>query len=546
MKKHSLILLFVAIASLISCSPEMKQADLILINAKVYTVDNEFSICEAFAVADEKIIKTGTTEDIQKEFSSDKIIDAMGKVVYPGFYDAHCHFYGFGTNVQSRADLTGTKSFDEVLDRLKEHNTKYQPEWLQGRGWDQNDWTVKEFPDRKKLDEIFPDKPVYLIRIDGHAALVNTKALELAGLDINSQVEGGEYVKKEARLTGLLIDNGMDIVRDLIPDPGKEEIAEALLISQDSCLKYGLTSVADAGLAKEVVETIEELQNQNKLKMRVYAMLSPNKENINHFVKKGVYTTDKLSVRSIKLYADGALGSRGAKMIEPYSDDPDNTGLILHDAEYYDSLCQLAYDNDYQVNIHAIGDAGVRMSLETFGKFLKGENDRRWRIEHAQVVHPDDFQLFKKYSIVPSVQATHATSDMYWADERLGPERIKYAYAYKYLLDQNGWLPNGTDFPIEKINPLLTYYAAVFRKDLNNWPEGGFQTENALSPEEALRSMTIWPAKAAFEENQKGSLEPGKFADFVIFEEDFLTSSPKKIAGLTPTAIYIAGEKVYQ
>ncbi|MCF8370176.1 MAG: amidohydrolase [Bacteroidales bacterium] len=545
MKRLSLISLLAIFALFNSCSPIMKKADLILINAKVYTVDSAFTMCEALAVKDGKIIKTGSTEDIQKEFTSEKIIDAGGKVVYPGFYDAHCHFYGYGTNVQSRADLRGTKSFDEVIERVVAHNQKYLPEWLQGRGWDQNDWPEKEFPDKEKLDELFPNKPVLLLRIDGHAALANSKALELAGLDITSQIEGGEYVQKDGQLTGLLIDNGIDIVRELIPEASKEEIAEALLISQDSCLKHGLTSVGDAGIDKNVVVTIEELQNQGKLKMRVYAMLSPNEENIDHFVKNGVYVTDKLSVRSIKLYADGALGSRGAKMIEPYSDDPGNTGLLLHEPAYYDSLCQLAYENGYQANIHAIGDAGVRMSLELYGKFLKGENDLRWRIEHAQVVHPDDFQLFKRYSIVPSVQATHATSDMYWAGDRLGEERVKFAYAYKLLLDQNGWLPNGTDFPIEKINPLLTYYAAVFRKDLNNWPDGGFQPENALSPEEALRSITIWPAKAAFEEQVKGSIETGKFADFVIFEKDFLTTNAKNISLKAPTSVYIAGEKVF-
>ncbi|MEA3446577.1 MAG: amidohydrolase, partial [Bacteroidota bacterium] len=495
---------------------------------------------------DGKILKTGTGIDIQKEFLSEKIINAEGKTVFPGFYDAHCHFYGFGTNVQSRANLIGTKSFDEVIDRLISHDEKYQPDWLQGRGWDQNDWPVKEFPDKKKLDELFPDKPVYLIRIDGHAALVNSKALIIAGIDINSTIKGGEYIKKNGELTGVLIDNAMDMVSEIIPAQTKEEIAEALLISQDSCLKYGLTSISDAGLNKNVVETIDSLQKTGKLKMRVYAMLSANEENINHFVKNGIYCTDKLSVRSIKLFSDGALGSRGAKMIEPYSDDQENSGFLLHEQEYYDKYCQLAYDNDYQVNIHAIGDAGVRMSLNMFGKFLKKENDRRWRIEHSQVVHADDFSLFGKYSIIPSVQATHATSDMYWAEERLGPERIKNAYAYKKLLEQNGWLPNGTDFPIEKIDPLLTYYAAVFRQDLNNWPEGGFQSENAISPKEALRSITIWPARAAFEEDVKGSLEAGKFADFIILNKDLFTATQEDVPKIIIEAVYIGGEEVME
>ena len=523
----------------------MKKADLLVINAKVYTLDEPFSTCEAFAVKDGVILETGSTSILQEKYSADTMIDATGKVVYPGFYDAHCHFYGFGTNIQSRADLIGTKSFDEVVERLVDHDKKINPDWLQGRGWDQNDWPVQEFPDNKRLNELFPDKPVFLIRIDGHAALVNNKALEMAGISTHSIVEGGEYVKKDGHLTGVLIDHAIDIVRDLIPKPSKEEIAEALLIAQDSCLQYGLTSVADAGIDKEVVETIEELHQSGKLKMRIYAMLSPTQENLDHFVKNGIHCTDKLSIRSIKLYADGALGSRGAKLLEPYSDDPENTGLLLHDQAYYDSLCQIAFNNNYQVNTHAIGDGGIRMILKTYGHFLKTENDLRWRVEHAQVVHPDDFQLFKKYSIIPSVQATHATSDMYWAKERLGKDRLKNAYAYKKLLEQNGWLPNGTDFPIEKISPLLTFYAAVFRKDTRNWPEEGFQIENALTPQEALRSITIWPARAAFEEDQKGSIEEGKVADFVIFDSDILKAKPQQVLKMKPESVYISGNCVY-
>ena len=528
-----------------SCTSTKQKADLLLVHGKVYTLDADFSICEAFAVKDGNIVATGTDSEIIGRYHADKVIDAKGKTVYPGFYDAHCHFYGYGTNVLARADLRNTSTYEEMLELLVEHNSAFDPTWVQGRGWDQNDWPGKEFPSNEKLDELFPSKPVYLIRIDGHAALVNTKALEIAGVTINTSVEGGELLLKNGRLTGVLIDNAMDLVRDMIPEPTTEDIAKAFLISQDSCLQYGLTSVADAGLEKVEVETIDQLQKDDKLKMRVYAMLSPTKENIDHFVKQGLYLTNKLSVRSVKLYADGALGSRGAKMVEPYSDDPENSGLILHAQDHYDSLCQVAYDNGYQINIHAIGDGGVRLSLETFGRFLKGQNDRRWRIEHSQVVHPDDFELFGKYSIVPSVQATHATSDMYWAGDRLGEERIKNAYAYKQLLNQLEWLPNGTDFPIEQINPLLTYYASVFRKDAKGWPENGFQMENALSPEEALRSITIWAAKAGFEENQKGSLENSKVADFVIFENDFLELPEKEILKTKPLAVYIDGVCVF-
>jgi len=273
-------------------------------------------------------------------------------------------------------------------------------------------------------------------------------------------------------------------------------------------------------------------------------MLSPSKENMDHFVKNGPYLTDQLSVRSIKLYADGALGSRGAKMLEPYTDDPGNTGLFMHEKEFYQKYCQLAFDNGYQVNTHAIGDEGNRFILETYAEYLKGKNDRRWRIEHAQIMHADDFKLFGQYSIIPSVQPTHATSDMYWAEERVGHHRIKGGYAYKQLLNENDWMPLGTDFPIESINPLYTFYAAVARKDLEGWPAEGYQMENAISREEALRGMTIWAAKAAFEENKKGSIESGKFADFVILEDDILAVDLKVIPNIVVQNCFVSGVNV--
>ncbi len=331
-----------------------------------------------------------------------------------------------------------------------------------------------------------------------------------------------------------------------IPESSIEEKTRGLVEAQENCFSVGLTSIADAGLKVDVIKLIDSLNKDGILDIRIYAMLDTDKEGWEEFMDQGIFKNDKLNVRSVKLYADGALGSRGALLLEPYSDDPGNFGLLINEPSYYRDVCNSAYKKGYQVNTHAIGDSAVRMMLRIYGDILKDTNDLRWRIEHSQVVHPDDLHLFRKYSIIPSVQATHATSDMYWADERLGQERIKWAYANKDLLEQNGWLPNGTDFPIESINPLYTFYASVFRKDLDGYPEQGFNMENALSREEALRSITIWASMNAFEELEKGSIEKGKLADFVVMDEDIMTIAESEIPLLKVNKTYLSGEKVYQ
>lgn len=541
MKKISGIFAILLILT-ISCNKK-EQVDLIVTNAKVYTVDNEFSIEESFAVKDGKFLATGSSKEITSKYNSDQISDLNGKIVYPGFIDAHCHFYGYCMSLL-QANLRGTKSFDEILEILLEHDNKYNPEWILGRGWDQNDWEVMDFPTNEKLDELFPDKPVYLKRIDGHAAIANSKALELAGINAATKIEGGKVYIQNGKPTGVLIDNAMSLVSDIVPETDKESVVKALLQGEQNCFEVGLTSLGDAGLFKNKILTIDSLQKNDLMKMRIYAMLEPNDENFNHFVKNGIYKTDYLNVRSIKLYADGALGSRGASLIEPYSDDPENSGLIIETLDFYHEMCKLAIENNYQINTHAIGDYANRLILDIYSEYLKGENDKRWRIEHAQIIHPDDLNKFGEFSIVPSIQSTHCTSDMYWADERLGDKRIKNAYIYKELLEQNGWIPNGTDFPVEKIDPRLTFYASVTRKDVDGYPENGFQTENALTREETLKSMTIWAAKAAFEENEKGSIEPGKFADFIILEDDIMEIDENEIPNVKILSTYISGKKV--
>lgn len=505
------------------------KADLIVTNAAVYTVDQEFSKAESFAVKDGKFLAVGTNAGILSKYKSEKVLDCNGNIIFPGFIDAHCHFYGYGMDLMQYAALDGLTDLESIYSKLKEHFQEHGGSWVLGHGWDQNLWPEKSFPDNKRLSEIFPDVPVYLVRVDGHAAWCNAKALELAGVKAATKVDGGEVITKDGQPSGVLIDNAMQLVFSHIPAPETELKIRALLEAQKNCFTVGLTSVTDCGLPKETILLIDSLQKKGNLLMQMNVMMDPIKENFEYFLKNGPYLTDKLQVRSIKLYADGALGSRGAYLLRDYSDQQGNRGLLVNNEAYFADICKKAYDAGFQVATHCIGDGANRFILNIYGKYLKGKNDKRWRIEHAQVVNSADFDLFGKYSIVPSVQATHATSDMLWAEERLGPERIKGAYAYKQLLAQNGWIPNGTDFPIEHISPIKTFYAAVVRKNLDGKPEGGFQMENALTREEALKSVTLWAAKAGFQESKIGSIEADKNADFVVLDNDLMTCADSAI-----------------
>jgi predicted amidohydrolase YtcJ len=406
-------------------------------------------------------------------------------------------------------------------------------------------WEVKEFPDKHLLDSLFPDRPVFLIRVDGHAAWVNSKALEIAGITKNTVVNGGKVLLTNGLPNGILIDEAMELVRKHIPKPDRETKINALIRAQTDCFAFGITSVADAGISVEEVKLIDSLQKNGALQMRIYAMLDPASEGFGDFVRNGIYITDRLTVRAIKLYADGALGSRGACLLEEYTDDPGNNGMMVTSPDSILKYAEIAKKYGWQLCIHAIGDSANRVVLQIYSEVLGGPNDFRWRIEHAQVIHPDDMRKFGEFNIIPSVQPTHATSDMYWAEARLGSERIKNAYAYKSLLRQNGWLCSGTDFPVEQINPFLTFYAAVSRKDTQGFPENGFQADNALSRKETLLSMTFWAAKAGFEDEKKGSIEPGKYADFVILDLDLMKLDPHWLPEVEVFATYIDGKCVY-
>jgi len=522
-----------------------KQVDLILKNAKIYTVDSNFTIAQAFAVTDGKIVEVGTTEAILAAYEAKEIIDAENKTVFPGLIDAHAHFLRYGQGLQN-ADLVGTQSWAEILTKLKAFADENKEGWIIGRGWDQNDWAVKDFPDKTELDKLFPTRPVILIRVDGHAAVVNQVALDLAKITAGQKLVGGDIVVKEGKLTGILVDNAVDLVNAIIPALKNEQNKEALLDAAKNCFAVGLTTVDDCGIDYTDVKLIDSLQKTGDLKMRLYVMLSDAKKNYDFLIKNGKIKTDFLNVRSFKVYGDGALGSRGASLLSPYHDAPKNSGFLLSDPDHFKEVAQEIYKNDFQMCTHAIGDSANRTILKIYADVLKGKNDKRWRIEHAQVVHPDDFKLFGENSIVPSVQPTHATSDMYWAGDRLGAGRIKSAYAFQDLLKQNNWIPLGTDFPVEDINPFYTFYAAVVRKDLKAFPKGGFQKENALTREQALRGMTIWAAKSNFEETEKGSIEKGKFADFIILDQDLMTINELDLPKTKVIKTYIGGINVYK
>lgn len=522
-----------------------QRADLIVHHAKIYTVDDKFSVAEAMAVRDGKIIAIGKNDDILKLYESDSVKDAGGKAVFPGFNDAHAHFVGYAMSLQT-VNLVDTKSWDEVIEKCSAFaKTLPAGAWLTGRGWDQNDWAVKAFPDNTKLNELFPDRPVVITRIDGHAAMANAKALELAGVKAGDKLTGGDIEVKDGKLTGLLIDNAVDLVAAKIPAPDLAQTKKALLLAQENCFAVGLTSLHDCGLDYGTVEKIEALQKSGELKMRMNIMLSDAKENFDYAFKRGKIKTDYLNVSSFKVYADGALGSRGASLLQPYSDKPEWSGFLLSAPAHFDSVASIIYAKGWQMCTHAIGDSGNRTILKVYAKYLKGTNDLRWRIEHAQVVNENDFKLFGENSIIPSVQPTHGTSDMYWAGDRLGPVRVKGAYAYKQLLKENNWIPLGTDFPVEDISTFKTFFAAVVRQDSKGFPAGGYQMENALSREETIRGMTIWAAKASFEEKQKGSLEKGKLADFIILDTDLMSCEAAAILKAKVLATYSGGKKVY-
>lgn len=542
---NKLLLSLTLILILSSCSSREK-VDSIYFNGTVYTVNSKFEKAEAFAIKDGKFIAVGSSKDIRNQYQAKEEIDLMNSPVYPGFIDGHSHFIRYAKDLGD-VDLFGTASFEELIQRLQKHTEQYPEEpVLLGQGWDQNNWEGKQFPTKDTLDILFPDKVVMLRRIDAHAVLTNQKGLDLAGITANTKISGGEILLKNGQPTGVLIDNAMNLLSEKMPEMSEPQKKELIQQAEANCFAVGITTLAEAGLDKSQIDLLDQMHKDSLLKMRIYAMINPTPQNMEYYFSNGHYKTDYLNVRSFKIYGDGALGSRGASLLEPYSDDEDNYGFLRSEPEVFDSLAKVIFAKNFQMNTHCIGDSANRAITNIYAKYLKGKNDRRWRIEHAQVLAENDFSKFGDYNILPSVQPTHATSDMGWAHERLGKERVKNAYAYQELLKQNGKLVLGSDFPVEDINPLYGFHSAVARQDDDNLPEGGFQPENSLSRAEALKGMTSWAAYGQFEENEKGSIAKGKWADFVILDQDIMEVPVEELRDTKVIQTHSGGKKVYE
>jgi len=536
--RNTIILLFIIIFSL-ACE---RKVDLIVHNAKVYTSDDNHTDITSFVVDEGRFIEVGGEELIEK-YKSVSVVNARGLPVFPGFIDSHCHLLSLGLK-QFEVDLKGTRSFEEIIIKLKNYSSNKKLSVLRGAGWDQNDWDVKNLPNKDSLDILFPNIPVVLSRIDGHAMLVNQKALDMAGISIKTKSIGGEILRRNGKLTGLIIDKPMELIERIIPRYTKDEKIKALKTAEKICFENGITTVDEAGLLKSDILLIDSLQKNKLFSLRVYAMVANEKKSLEYFFKKGPMRNDRLNVSSIKVYADGALGSRGAALKKSYSDKKNHYGSIIISTDSIKKLAIKALNHGFQMNTHAIGDYANSEVLKIYNSILSNKSDPRWRIEHAQVISSEDFANFNE-KIIPSIQPSHATSDMYWAEERLGELRIKGAYAYKDLLDWSGRLALGTDFPVEEVSPINTFYAAVSRKDLNQYPADGYQYENALSRREALLGMTIWGAYANFEDSLKGSISPGKYADFVILDRDIMEIDADKILSARVVATILNGEIVH-
>ena len=536
-----ILLGFLFVFSFSSCMKGI-HVDLVVHNAQIHCLDDQNSISQAMAIKDGIIVEVGPERQILNKYSADEFVDAEGKEIYPGFTDAHGHILLYVKQKLS-LDLLDCKSLTELVTRTEKYQQKGQKKFIVGSGWDQSLWGVDSMPDNTLLNKAFPNIPVCLYRFDGHAALVNDCLLNMAGIS-PTKVDGGEIRSRNGKCTGLLLDNAMDLVQDKIPRFSDKEIKEAILEIQEELFQYGITGVHEAGIDFEDIAIFKSLMESKKLKLAIYAMLMPSEKNKRFASDNGVYRYKNLSIRSFKMFADGALGSKGALLKNPYSDDHQHRGLLTTSLSEMQELSKFCSKIGYQLNTHAIGDSANKIILNLYKNEYSINKDHRWRIEHAQVIDRNDLHFFSDFAIFPSVQPTHAVSDQRWAESRLGKERIKGAYAYKSLLEAFGMVAIGTDFPIELTNPFLTIFAATQRKNIDNLPNAGFLIEEQLSLESVLKGMTIWAAFAAFEENNKGTISKGKEATFFIVKRPIRNETT-----FTPNfaySTYIRGKVVYK
>lgn len=520
--------------------PQLEEVDLMIVAKEIYL--SEGKTAQALVIKDGLVIGSGRQDSLEAKYRPThlKVFDQMH--VYPGFNDAHAHFLGYARGL-GRVNLVATSSWQECLERVQAFADANPSDFIVGRGWDQNDWEEKQFPNKASLDSMYPNTPVVLQRIDGHASLANQAALDYAGIDASTKVEGGVVLLDGGEPKGILIDNAVDLIE--LPENTLDRDRELVLKAQEFCLRAGLTSITDAGLKRKDIELLQGLSEEGLLKLRLNLMVSDDSASLAYYLNREPIEQERFRVRTVKFYLDGALGSRGALLLDDYSDQAGNHGLQLKPTDYFmmmaDSLAHLGW----QMAVHAIGDSANRLVTEVFGIGYMHNPDHRWRIEHAQIVHPQDLAKMQEIKLIPSIQPTHATSDMYWAEQRLGAERVKYAYPAKSFLDAGLVVPLGTDFPVEDINPFYTLRAAKYRQDAAGYPPGGFRPEEALSFEEALRGMTWSGAYASFEEGEKGLLEAGYYADFIVVDRDLADVPVEELGNMEIKATAIAGEFLY-
>ncbi|MFK7784051.1 MAG: amidohydrolase [Crocinitomicaceae bacterium] len=541
-------LLLILFFSFQSCM-KGESVDLVIHNAQVHTMNSDGDIFDAIAIKDGKIVEVGPERQILNRYSADEYIDAGLKDIYPGLTDGHGHLLSYA-RMQLGVNLFGCESYQEMIVRIKKYQARHNRTFIIGAGWDQSLWDEdSELPTKEMLDSVFPDVPVALIRIDGHSMLANdtllksSKVIEIVNAAPEKYAGGHFLYNEDGTPTGMIIDNAMKPIYDLIPAYPKEELNKTIKGIQAELFSYGVTGVHDAGLSAKDRKIIENWVNDRTLKLNIYGMLLPDEENMAFAEKNGIYENKNLYIRSFKVYGDGAVGSRGAFMKEEYSDRHGHFGHLTTPMNEIKRIADFCEKIGYQMNTHAIGDSTNRLILELCADAYTRNNDYRWRIEHAQHIDPNDFELFERSRAYASVQPTHATTDQRWAVSRLGEERMHGSYAYRTLLEKCGLLVIGTDFPVEYTDPFRTIHSATNRKTVENYPMEGFLPEEAITLEECLKGMTIWAAFGSFQETKLGTLEEGKDATLVIFNEAIVDRPTFK--NNFANTVFIGGEKVY-
>ncbi|MFM2140413.1 MAG: hypothetical protein RLZZ25_678 [Gemmatimonadota bacterium] len=554
MSRHLALLLAVVTGATRLASAQQHPADLVVTNGRIYTADAARPVVDAMAIRGGRVVFVGDRAGAKALTGAQtEVLDLDGQTVIPGMTDAHAHVLGLGQALRN-VDLVGTASYEAVIARVAARAKEIpKGEWIIGRGWDQNDWGDTRWPSHEALSRAVPDHPVYLERVDGHAALANAMAMQRAGLTRASKDPSGGQIVRDARgePMGVLVDNAQGLVERSIPAATRAQTKAMIAAAITEMHRWGLTGVHDAGASAQTLELYEELGREGALDLRLYAMISDHAPTLEAWFRRGPQSglfDGRLWVRSIKLYQDGALGSRGAALLEPYSDDAATSGLLVSAPAHIREVADRALVAGFQVNTHAIGDRGNRLVLDAYQAALAARPtaDHRFRVEHAQILHSDDIPRFAALGVIPSMQASHQTSDMYWAGNRLGETRLRGAYAWRSLLETGTIIPNGSDFPVEYVDPLISFKASVSRQDAKGWPVGGWFPEQRMTREEALKSMTIWPAYAAFQEAELGSLTPGKHADFVVLDQDLLRIPDAMLAQVRVRSTWFAGRKVYE